>query len=121
MIEKESFPTIEEIKDILPKRLKLLREKSGLTLREAAEIIDKSPSQLSFWERGINPPTCIDLFKLCVLYNAGLSDVFLKIDKNVKPSIQELELISKYRSADDDVKATIRKILDYTQNKEKQC
>ena len=107
---------IEEINIILPKRLKHFRERAGLTLREVAEKIDKSPGQVSLWERGINPPSCIDLFKLCVIYNIIFPELFPEISENVKPIKEERELIKKYRSADPEVKITIQKILEYTQN-----
>lgn len=109
--------TIEEINTILPKRLKDFREHAGLSLRESADKIGKSPSQISFWERGINPPTCTDLFKLCLIYDISLPDLFPEICENIKPNKQELELLRKYRAANEEVKITIQKILEYTQER----
>lgn len=106
---------IKEINIILAKRLKYFREQAGLTLREVAEKIDKSPSQISLWEKGVNPPSCIDLFKLCVIYNIILPDLFPEISEKVNPVREEINLIKKYRNADQEVKITIQKILEYTQ------
>ena len=113
-MSEERYYTVNEIYAILPKRLKFFREQSGLTLREAAKMIDKSPAQLSLWERGANPPTCIDLFKLCLIYNVSTVDLFQKTCKSIRPNVQELELIKKYRKADKEVKITIQRILDYS-------
>lgn len=107
----------EEINTILAKRLKYFREQAGLTLREVAEKIGKSPSQVSLWERGINPPNCIDLFKLCLTYNIILPDLFPEVSEQVEPVKEERELIRKYRNADPEVKITIQKILEYTQER----
>lgn len=117
MDEKFKILNIEEINIILPKRLKYFREQAGLTLRDVAERIDKSPSQVSLWEKGVNPPSCIDLFKLCLLYDIILPDLFPGIYGGTRPFKQEIELIKKYRSADQEVKITIRKILEYTQER----
>ena len=106
-----------EINFILAKRIKYFREQDGLTLREVASKINKSPSQVSLWERGINPPSCIDLFKLCLLYEITLPDLFPEIYEEKRISQQEFELIKKYRSADKDIKTTVNKVLEYTQKK----
>ncbi len=113
----KNFLTIDEINSVLPEKLKYFREQSGLSLREAADKIGKSPSQISFWERGVNPPTCIDLFKLCLIYDISLPDLFSEIDNDIKPNRQELELIKKYRKADPEVKTTIQRILEYTKER----
>lgn len=105
----------KEINTILATRLKYFREQAGLSLRETAERIGRSPSQLSLWERGINPPSCIDLFKLCLIYNIMFPELFPEISKKVKPVKEEQELIKKYRAADKEIQITIQKILEYTQ------
>ncbi len=110
---------IDEINTILPKRLKHFRENAGLTLREVAEKIDKSPGQVSLWEKGTNPPSCIDLFKLCVIYDIMLPDLFPEIYKGTRPVKQEIELVKKYRAAAPEVKKTIQKILEYTEKERK--
>lgn len=110
---------IESISAILPSRLKDFREKSGLSLRDVAEKINKSPSQISFWEKGVNPPSCIDLFKLCMVYDIMLSDLFPEFSEENKPIRQELDFYKKYLKADEEVKITIQKILKYTEKERK--
>lgn len=105
------------VSDILPKRLKSYRQQAGLSLRQTAEMIGKSPSQLSFWEKGTNPPSCIDLFKLCLIYDIMLSDLFPEICNDSGPIREEIEFFRKYRNADEEVKVTIQKILEYTQER----
>lgn len=114
MKEKRGL-SIEEINVILPERLKYFREEKGLSLREVALRINKSPSQVSFWERGLNPPNCMDLFKLCLLYNISLVDLFPESRNEFKLNRQEINLLKKYRKADNDIKTTIQKILEFTQ------
>lgn len=106
---------IESISAILPSRLKDFREQSGLSLRDVAFKIGKSPSQISFWEKGVNPPSCLDLFKLCLIYDIMLTDLFPEICEKDKQTKQEIELYKKYRNADYEVKVTIQKILEYTE------
>lgn len=113
MENKKDF-NINEINNILPERLKHFRTQKGLSLRDVADKIDKSPSQISFWEKGVNPPSCIDLFKLCVIYDIMLPDLFPEISERLKPVKEEVELFKKYRAADKDVQITIQKILEYT-------
>ena len=114
MNKKKKNLSIDEINVILPERLKYYRMQKGLSLRDVAEKINKSPSQVSFWERGINPPSCMDLFRLCLIYNISLADLFPGIKNEYKPSQNEIELLKKYRAADKEVKITILKILEYT-------
>lgn len=117
MDKEEIMQSIEAISAVLPKRLKDFREQSGLSLRETAKMIGKSPSQISLWEKGTNPPSCIDLFKLCIIYEIKLSDLFPEITNESKPIRQDLIFYKKYCNADEEVKITIQKILEYTQER----
>lgn len=116
MDKDDLIKLIENINIVFPKRLKDFREKSGLSLRETANLIGKSPSQLSLWERGINPPSCIDLFKLCIVYEIMLSDLFPEICDDAKPigKTKDLTFYKKFLKADEEVKITIQKILEYS-------
>ena len=115
MNKEDMMQLIESICATLPKRLKSFREQSGLSLRETAEKIGKSPSQLSLWERGINPPTCIDLFKLCLIYDIALFELFPEICEVPKPLNEEVDVYKMYQNADQSIKAIIQEILVYTQ------
>ena len=119
MDKNELMTLIENINLVFQKRLKDFREKSGLSLRETANLIGKSPSQLSLWERGVNPPSCIDLFKLCVVYEIMLSDLFPEICEDAKPigKTNDLSFYKKYLLADEEVRITIQKILEYTKER----
>ena len=113
MNRDDMMQLIESISVTLPKHLKSFREQSGLSLRETAEKIGKSPSQLSLWERGINPPSCIDLFKLCLIYDIGLFELFPEICEVPKPLKENLEVYKMYQNADQDVKGIIQDVLEY--------
>lgn len=117
-MKNNNFPTVDEIKAILPKRLKYFRDQKDLSLREAADIIGKSPALISLWEKGRNFPTFIDVFNICLAYNIEPLDlVTVETQKNIEPNKQELELIRKYRNSDYEVKITIRKVLECAQIK----
>lgn len=115
MNKDDMMQLIESICATLPKRLKSFREQRGLSLREAAENIGKSPSQISLWERGINPPSCIDLFKLCLIYDIALFELFPEVCCPSKPLKEELDILNLYNNADPSIKAIVQEILVYTQ------
>ena len=117
MNKDDMMQLIESVCATLPKQLKSFREQSGLSLRETAEQIGKSPSQISLWERGINPPSCIDLFKLCLIYDIALFELFPEMCNTPKSLNKEVDILKLYQNADPSIKAIIQEILIYTQKK----
>ncbi len=63
-------------------KLKLHRTLMRFSIREAAEMIDISPSRLSQWERGIRKPGIESLVKLAVLYKVMIDDIVLDLRRN---------------------------------------
>lgn len=61
--------------------LRAARVNAGLSLREAAEKIGKSPKAVSYWERGIVPIKAIDFDKLC-------TEVY-----SIDPSVVEIPIV----------------------------
>ena len=62
--------------------LRAARVNAGLSLREAAEKIGKSPKAVSYWERGIVPIKAIDFNKLC-------TEIY-----NINPAIVEIPIVN---------------------------
>ena len=115
---KANFPSIEEINKLLPERLLYYRNLHNFTLRQVAEKLDRTPGIVSLWERGKNTPTYIDIVKICLIYEITFPELVMTEEQNkIVPSQQELELIKKYRAADPEVKKTIQRILEYTQER----
>ncbi len=68
--------SLSETKDMrLPKKLKILRKKSGLTQGELAEKLRTSRQTVSYWETGAVVPTTDNLRFLSQLYGVSLDDL----------------------------------------------
>ncbi len=68
--------SLSETKDMrLPKKLKTLRKKSGLTQEELAEKLRTSRQTVSYWETGAVVPTTDNLRILSRLYGVSLDDL----------------------------------------------
>lgn len=68
--------SLTETKDMrLPKKLKTLRKKSGLTQGELAEKLRTSRQTVSYWETGAVVPTTDNLRFLSRLYGVSLDDL----------------------------------------------
>lgn len=56
--------------------LKGLREKSGKTQKEVAELLGRKQQVVGHWETGYAQPDANTLFLLCKIYDADLNDAF---------------------------------------------
>ena len=70
--QEVSTITKQEIGAILMK----LREKSGKTREEVAELLGKSAKTVGHWETGYAQPDANTLFLLCTIYDADLNESF---------------------------------------------
>lgn len=52
----------------LPENLKMIRLIRGYSLRQIAQMIDRSPGTISNWEHGKVSPDADALFKMCEIY-----------------------------------------------------
>lgn len=101
-----------------------LREKSGKTREEVAELLGKSVKTIGHWETGYAQPDANTLFLLCVIYDADLNSSFgfpPSSTKNSpstaeaapgKLSAKEQTHIKKYRFLDPHGKEAVDSILD---------
>lgn len=61
-------------------RLRLYRERSGLSLRHVAKLLPVSHSTLSQWEHNVHQPSLSDLEKLAVIYGCTVADFVADAD-----------------------------------------
>lgn len=82
--------------------LKQYREKAGLTIREAGQLLGKSNQTVSAWEQGRGQPDADMFLKLCEVYGVESVSVFFGEDPPALDlTIDERELLEEWRSATD--------------------
>lgn len=69
-----------------------LREKSGKSREEVAELLGKSVKTVGHWETGYAQPDANTLFLLCTIYDADLSTSFGFSPTKKEPPAQGREL-----------------------------
>ena len=111
---KDKVYKADTVEKVLPKKLKELRKKSGLTTLQVGKALNKTPSAITLWETGKALPDVSTLLKLCNLYN--ISDLNEFVDNaiildNKNLSRSETELITLWRKSPNPVKAAIKAIL----------
>ncbi len=82
-------------------RIRKYREKSGLSQKELAQLINVSNSRISNWEQGINRPDADILADLCRALNVSPSEL---LDIRLAPedlNEQERKVIMAYRTKTD--------------------
>ena len=57
------------------KKLKSIRKKKRLTLREVAQIIGKTERTIGSWERGERKPSLSDIRVMCDILNVGIEEI----------------------------------------------
>ena len=91
------------------------RKQAGISQTKLAEYLQTSRSNVSTWERGVNPPDIETLFKICTLFKVKVSDMFGcdSIDVNNQLTVYGIEkdLVISYRNADELDKAIVRRTL----------
>jgi len=91
-------------------KIALLRERTGLTQRELAQIVGVTETTIANWERGRSGLEWIERFiKLCRALNCNLDDLIEEPSISTKePSFEELRQmyragqLSRMRAADSD-------------------
>ena len=99
-------------KEEIAKILKELRIDSGLTQKEAAEMIGRKQQTLASWETGQSQPDANTLFVLCRTYGTTVDSAFGFDDKNPRIKKSDLDLLSKINSLDPFGKDTIKMMID---------
>ena len=99
-------------KEEIAKILKELRIDSGLTQKEAAEMIGRKQQTLASWETGQSQPDANTLFVLCRTYGTTVDSAFGFDDKKSRIKKSDLDLLSKINSLDPFGKDTIKIMID---------
>ena len=92
-----------------------LREKSGKTRDEVAELLNKSVKTIGHWETGYAQPDANTLFLLCTIYDADLNESFgFPPSPEYKENLSsaEREHIKKYRTLDPYGQEAVDGVLD---------
>lgn len=102
----------------LPQKLKMCREKSGLSMRDVAKKINKTAATICKWESGQTIPYGETLLQLCELYKVDITTFFgINTDSNVRITPQEIELINLYRNSTNEAQSVVRSVLKNCQIK----
>lgn len=80
-------------------RLKMFRERAGMTIYEVGDRVGKSGKTVSAWEKGRGQPDADMLLTLCEVYGIrSISDLYGEDDQSVPLTPHERELIRAYRA-----------------------
>lgn len=78
-------------KDIVPNNLKEYRLKAGLTQKQVVQSLGFTNTvSLCHWEKGLNIPNLINLFKLSALYKVPASNLYAALSQEISVSIGTL-------------------------------
>lgn len=101
--------TKEEIGAIL----KSLRNKTGMTQKEVAELLGRKQQIIGHWETGYAQPDANTLFKLCEIYNTTVDEAFGFAFKSPSLTAHQKKVISAY-IAHPEMQAAVDKLLGIT-------
>ena len=106
------------IKEILPKKLKEYRNKTGYTTYDIGRMLNKSQSTVAQWETGKTIPDIPTLLQLCQIYKIPNACVFLEVSDIIEPeensieiSRSERELITLWRKSKQNVRNSVKTLL----------
>lgn len=102
-------------------RLAQLRDEKDLSQAQVGKIVNAAQNTVSQWEkgtRGVSSEVLIrlaDFYKVSIDYLLGRTENRTTFQENIQSDItdDEIELIKKYRSLDDDGKRGVELILDH--------
>ena len=89
--------------------LKMARQRKGLTMQAAADLIGCAKSALGHWETGRNAVSVVDLLKLASLYGVEPDEL---ISGRPAPSTEEERFMRDYAQLDASHKAALQAFLE---------
>lgn len=84
----------EGYNDILPKRIRELKEQRGVSQKKLAEVLDTTPQNISLYENGLSKPSWISIIKLAIFFHVS-TDYLLGIEPEPTPD-PEMKAMCKY-------------------------
>lgn len=105
---------VEEVKNFdIGKKIRSLRESAGLSQKDFAQKLDISPARLSNWELGINRPDADMIKTICEKTGVSANDLLgVHAVSAYLPSIEEAEILRKYRTLDEHGKEMVDFVLE---------
>lgn len=92
----------------LPENIKNFRILRGLSQKQLADMLHKSPNVISNWERGINSPE-VDLVEtMCEIFNCSPNEMFGWEESKELTMIEEFHHLQKEK---DDI---LRRLTEYS-------
>ena len=88
--------------------LRLLRKRSGLTMKELADKVGVTESAVGYWETGKRTPKYEMLLKLGEALDCSVADIM----DGETPAVQQPELDRKFGALDEHGKEVVRLVLD---------
>lgn len=93
----------------IAKKLKELRQKSGLTANEVGEMVGKSGKTVNAWEHGLGQPDAELLIRLCDIYDVDDILAEFRDDEKEKAPAEEadaraIEFVNLFSSLSDQQK-----------------
>ena len=88
--------------------LRLLRKRSGLTMKELADKVGVTESAVGYWETGKRTPKYEMLLKLGEALDCSVADIM----DGETPAVQQSELDRKFDALDEHGKEIVRLVLD---------
>lgn len=88
--------------------LRLLRKRSGLTMKELADKVGVTESAVGYWETGKRTPKYEMLLKLGEALDCSVADIM----DGETPAVQQSELDRKFDALDEHGKEVVRLVLD---------
>ncbi len=98
--------------NILPKRLKMARDKNGWTQEQAAEKLNISIGTLSGYERGYRSPNPEMIEKIAEMYKVTPDYIFGWSDDPRLPQITDSEILKKIEETKKETKKMIDEALE---------
>ena len=67
-------------------KIRELRKDKGLTQKQLAELINKSPTGVASWEHGLSEPSVNDIRSLCKIFEVS-ADYLLGLEDEIGTSL----------------------------------
>ena len=67
-------------------KIRELRKDKGLTQKQLAELINKSPTGVASWEQGLSEPSVNDIRSLCKIFEVS-ADYLLGLEDEIGTSL----------------------------------
>ena len=83
-----------------------LRKSAGMSTDDVGKVCGRTGKAVAAWEAGISEPSAESLIAMCRLFDAPISAFYPSELSNL--TVDEVELISAYRDADDEGRKAIR-------------